>query len=336
MTNQAPFVVSNDPHPHPFGMILNGRDWRVEGIYRYGFNTQELDLEIYGNANLNSAEFWEYDLRLGKRWNRDPFIVSAISPYAVFFNNPILLVDHNGDKVGYSADSKKEERKTKRLVRKAAKRDPEFAKIHQDRLDDPNNTYIYDWEKSNSGSVNTKDPTSVRSGQDPTTENKMPNRFYIEFGTIDPKYDVYSYREVVDYYIPIWVQPYSQKSWNESIVAYEIAPSDFDYWRQNVIETNGVSAQPQVVKNNNIINVTLTLSWVSNESLGSHLYTIQYLGMSVPLYVKVPRTFLWRHDWNSAQYRYSIKASDKVRTTRNPIYNVVGGNADWYKSGGAY
>jgi hypothetical protein len=37
--------------------------------YRYGFNGQEKDDEVCGSGNLNTAEFWEYDTRLGRRWN---------------------------------------------------------------------------------------------------------------------------------------------------------------------------------------------------------------------------------------------------------------------------
>ena len=40
--------------------------------YRYGFNGQEKDNEVYGEGNSYTAEFWEYDPRLGRRWNCDP------------------------------------------------------------------------------------------------------------------------------------------------------------------------------------------------------------------------------------------------------------------------
>jgi hypothetical protein len=40
--------------------------------YRFGFNGQEKVNEIAGVGNHNTAEFWEYDTRLGRRWNLDP------------------------------------------------------------------------------------------------------------------------------------------------------------------------------------------------------------------------------------------------------------------------
>lgn len=43
--------------------------------------------------------FWEYDTRLGKRWNIDPKRNMSISPYSAFQNNPILFSDVNGDSV---------------------------------------------------------------------------------------------------------------------------------------------------------------------------------------------------------------------------------------------
>ena len=70
-------------------------------VYRYGFNTQENSPEIYGVGNSTTAMFWEYDARLGRRWNLDPKPQIFISDYACFANNPILLTDHLGDKVGY-------------------------------------------------------------------------------------------------------------------------------------------------------------------------------------------------------------------------------------------
>ncbi len=61
--------------------------------YRFGFNTQEKDDEVYGKGNLNTAKFWEYDTRLGRRWNKDQIIKSWERRYACFGNNPIYYSD---------------------------------------------------------------------------------------------------------------------------------------------------------------------------------------------------------------------------------------------------
>lgn len=64
--------------------------------YRYGFQGQEGDDEVAGQGNSLTAQFWQYDSRLGRRWNVDPVVKSHESPYAAFANNPILLIDPSG------------------------------------------------------------------------------------------------------------------------------------------------------------------------------------------------------------------------------------------------
>ena len=75
--------------------------------YRFAMNTQEKDDEIYGKGNTSSAEFWEYDTRLGRRWNLDPIIKPWQSGYLCFSNNPIIMVDPNGDADFYTEWGKK-------------------------------------------------------------------------------------------------------------------------------------------------------------------------------------------------------------------------------------
>jgi hypothetical protein len=65
--------------------------------YRYGYNGQEKSLEIDANGNHHTAEFWEVDNRILRRWNLDPVLHEWRSDYSIFGNNPILLNDPNGD-----------------------------------------------------------------------------------------------------------------------------------------------------------------------------------------------------------------------------------------------
>jgi hypothetical protein len=65
--------------------------------YRYGFNGQEKVDEIAGVGNHNTALFWEYDARIGIRWNIDPVVDPSISSYATNEGNPIKNNDPNGD-----------------------------------------------------------------------------------------------------------------------------------------------------------------------------------------------------------------------------------------------
>ena len=65
--------------------------------YGFAFNGQEKDDEVSGAGNTMTAEFWQYDIRLGRRWNRDPKPNPSVSDYACFANNPIWFTDILGD-----------------------------------------------------------------------------------------------------------------------------------------------------------------------------------------------------------------------------------------------
>ena len=69
--------------------------------YRYTFNGQESENEITGVVGANTtALYWEYDSRLGRRWNLDPKPQISISDYSCFSNNPNSLVDIDGRAAG--------------------------------------------------------------------------------------------------------------------------------------------------------------------------------------------------------------------------------------------
>ena len=66
--------------------------------YRFGFNGMEKDDEINGATGTSyTAEFWQYDPRIGRRWNLDPVDQISISNYAAFALNPIFYNDPYGD-----------------------------------------------------------------------------------------------------------------------------------------------------------------------------------------------------------------------------------------------
>ena len=93
----ADVVTANDYYP--FGMAIPGRQYtQANSGYRYGFNGLELDNEIYSEGNAYTAEFWEYNPGIGRRWNLEPEMQKYPwnSPYSTFNNNPILNKDPNG------------------------------------------------------------------------------------------------------------------------------------------------------------------------------------------------------------------------------------------------
>jgi len=81
---------------YPFGMLEPGRSWNA-GNYRYGFNGQEKSDEIKGEGNSYTAQFWEYDPKIGRRWNLDPEPIAGISQYSAFNNSPIFFSDPLGN-----------------------------------------------------------------------------------------------------------------------------------------------------------------------------------------------------------------------------------------------
>jgi hypothetical protein len=71
----------------------------------YGFNGQEKSNEIKGEGNSYTAQFWEYDPRLVRRWNVDPKPNISFSPYNCFAGNPIWYNDTKGDTLDIPAST---------------------------------------------------------------------------------------------------------------------------------------------------------------------------------------------------------------------------------------
>jgi hypothetical protein len=55
--------------------------------------------EIKGLGNSYTAMYWEYDSRIGRRWNLDIKPTPGLSQYSAFSNNPILYSDPLGDTI---------------------------------------------------------------------------------------------------------------------------------------------------------------------------------------------------------------------------------------------
>jgi RHS repeat-associated protein len=79
---------------YSFGMVQPGRSFNSSDS-RYGFQGQEKDPEIA--EGIYTAEYWEYDSRLARRWNTDPLPQASWSPYSVLNCNPFMYEDMAGD-----------------------------------------------------------------------------------------------------------------------------------------------------------------------------------------------------------------------------------------------
>lgn len=80
---------------------MPGRNYSTD-IYRFSINGQEKSTEI--SFNSTTAQFWQYDSRIVRRWNVDPLVKEFESSYLVFGGNPVLLSDPNGDVAGGGGD----------------------------------------------------------------------------------------------------------------------------------------------------------------------------------------------------------------------------------------
>jgi len=95
--NYKPEVLSIRDY-YAYGSEINERTFEpIKPKYRYGFNTQEKVFEI--NKDHYTARYWEYDSRLGRRWNVDPKAMFDISVYSINILNPIRYFDFLGDTV---------------------------------------------------------------------------------------------------------------------------------------------------------------------------------------------------------------------------------------------
>ena len=106
--------------------------------YAWGHNGQYKDDEIYGPGNTYTAEYWEYDSRLIRRWNTDPIAYDWQSPYACFNNNPIYFADPLGQ----------ESKKGDRRERKATKAERKELEITKDPASSDGNSYTVKTKKS--------------------------------------------------------------------------------------------------------------------------------------------------------------------------------------------
>mgnify|MGYP000681116197 CR=1 FL=1 len=89
-----------DVNYYPFGSLMPGRNYS-SADYRYGFGGHEKDDEIKSSGNSYDFGARMYDPRIGKWFSTDPFEKSyvPISPYAFALNNPIKLIDEDGNVV---------------------------------------------------------------------------------------------------------------------------------------------------------------------------------------------------------------------------------------------
>ena len=112
-------------------------------IHKFGFNTQEKVDEVSGDGNHNTALFWEYDTRLGRRWNLDTKPQVGISDYAVMGCNPVFNMDWLGDiwgKQGKDPKNNDDYNDAQKIKKEAGDKKTEYQNTYNDamkKLNDP-------------------------------------------------------------------------------------------------------------------------------------------------------------------------------------------------------
>ena len=104
---------------------------------KYQYNGIEFADDL--GLNVNTAFYRTLDPTTGRWWQIDPkaeYIIN-LSPYCSMNNNPILNFDPLGDLVDY------EDKKTKRFINKARKKDENFDQKLKIWEDDKDNTYKF-------------------------------------------------------------------------------------------------------------------------------------------------------------------------------------------------
>jgi len=84
---------------YSFGSSMPGRKFISSNSYRYGFNGKEKDDEISGTGNSYDFGARIYDPRTGRWLSTDAAEkhFPELSPYSSFANNPIYIIDQDGD-----------------------------------------------------------------------------------------------------------------------------------------------------------------------------------------------------------------------------------------------
>jgi hypothetical protein len=98
------------------GMLQPGRSFSTNK-YQFSINGQIKSDEIA--PNTTSAEFWEFDSRVQRRWQPDPKPTVSESPYLCFSGNPILNTDIDGDVPFDGGGRKKKNQNPTALTNKA-------------------------------------------------------------------------------------------------------------------------------------------------------------------------------------------------------------------------
>ncbi|GIV45117.1 MAG: hypothetical protein KatS3mg035_2240 [Bacteroidia bacterium] len=95
--NKFALNVSSSQDYYPFGSVMEGRNLEIIN-YRFGFQGQEGDDEVFGTNNLWAYKYRLHDARLGRFFSVDPLLKNYPSSRSYVFanNNPIRYNEFDG------------------------------------------------------------------------------------------------------------------------------------------------------------------------------------------------------------------------------------------------
>ena len=93
------YYTSPDNRNMNFSHSTSNSDSTNIGGYRYFFNGQEGDNEVFGEVAKFGYEFRQYDSRLGRWWSVDPkwSEYPGISPFVFCNGSPVMMADLKGE-----------------------------------------------------------------------------------------------------------------------------------------------------------------------------------------------------------------------------------------------
>jgi hypothetical protein len=250
-----------------------------------------------------TAEFWEYDSRIGRRWNLDPVVSPWESQYATFHNNPIALSDPYGD----SPDDPKppklrfQSKKEKSDYNKAIKNDAQFKKRIDDWLAnvENNDKTLVLQSSTNKTRMTLTDPNNPITPQagDNTNADDNPNVEFLVYngsGVTPASYSVFRVQYFERFSAPLIVDKYDPNKLSlDGKLSTSLTQNLFAYWsfdpykEQTQRETKGgyVSILESIQNNRSRENANI---FVRGTGLG---YRADLFAMSREIYVRVPKGF---------------------------------------------
>ena len=193
------------------GLIFNTKG--TFNLYKYGFNGQEKDDEVSGTGSSYTAEYWQYDSRLGRRWNVDPYVKAEISGYCAFRNNPIVFVDPEGNTdyynksgawIGWDGVDNKAKNivlttSTENIIREATAQGNVIAmneKYYRDIIPVPTDLETQAWDRAYSNTESSFKEQSIVVGKD-CLGNQVISEFSGQSAKVSPEQ---GWTEITDVY----------------------------------------------------------------------------------------------------------------------------------------